>query len=62
MKAMNSHKSSSKAESVYLLIGYGVVIGVVTAQIKAGEGTWFTWSVLIAVAYYFLRTLDRLRR
>lgn len=58
---MNSQKSSSKAETIYLLIGYGVVIGVVTAQIKASEGTWFTWSVLVFGGYYFLRTLDRLR-
>ncbi len=59
---MNSQKSSSKAETIYLLIGYGVVICFLTAKITAGGGTWFTWSVLTAVGYYFLRALDRLRR
>lgn len=26
---------------------YGVVVFLLTAQIIAGEGTWFAWSVLV---------------
>lgn len=59
---MNSQKSSSKAEAIYLLVGYAVVISLLITKIATGGGTWFTWSVLVAVGYYFLRALDRLRR
>ncbi len=59
---MDSQKSSSKAETIYLLIGYGVVICLLIAKIAAGGGTRFTWSVLIVGGYSFLRAIDRLRR